>query len=355
MMNTMVMMKLISTHLIKSNIMKTNKHYAWVFLLLFFVGACVLYACKRDNVAKPESQSVSPDGNISTVVDPCATCQYENLYKTVSNDHEIVGTVAICQTTTALTVTFTVSGDRERAWFQQTGVGVYETEPTALNASPQYFYSKDTQHGGKIRSFTYTIPLSEIGENGVIAGDKIFMAAYAVVPGADGAGGQVWAGNLKPPTQNPNSRYFCYTIKECETPPCPTSDCFYTQGYWFAKPNGSQWPYPYTATLGGYTYTYQEARAIFFSSNAKTGKTDAKQAFLQGLAYQLNLLSGVPSSTCNGAAAASVTINNYFANKGKVTPTTINDKSKYPANTAIKSAAGLLSDCFNANHCGENN
>ncbi len=332
--------------------MKANKNYYWIFLTAFFTVSCVLYACKRENAATPELKSAESDG-FSSTIDPCATCQYEDLFKTVSNDNEVVGSVSICQSTTALTVTFTVSGDRERAWFQQTGVGVYTEEPTALNPSPQYFYSKDTHHGGKIRSFTYVIPLSEIGENGVIAGDKIYMAAYAVVPGADGAGGQVWAGNLRPPTQNPNSRYFCYTIKECSTPPPPSADCFFTQGYWFAKPNGSQWPSPYTASLGGHTYTYQEARAIFFGSNAKTGKTDAKQAFLQGLAYQLNLLNGVPSTTCDGAADASVTINNYFTGKPKVTATNINKTAIYPANSGIRVAAGLLSTCFNANHCGD--
>ena len=329
--------------------MKSNNHFSNLLALMFLM--VVFFACERDSVS-PETRTSAPDGTVSTDVDPCATCEYENLYKTVGNDNEIVGTLTICQTTTALSVTFTVSGDRENAWFQQTGIGVYEEEPSTLTPAPKYFYSKDTHHGGKIRSFNYVIPLSEIG-TGASPGDRICLAAYAVVPGQDGAGGMVWAGESVPPEGNPNPRYFCYTVKECDTPPPPTADCFFTQGYWFAKPDGSQWPYPYTATLGGHTYTYQEARAIFFSSNAKTGKTDAKQAFLQGLAYQLNLLNGVSNDACYGASAAFSTINSYFTGKAKVTAENVNKTSVYPASSAIRTAAGKLSDCFNKDHCDD--
>jgi hypothetical protein len=185
----------------------------------------------------------------------------------------------------------------------------------------------------------------------VVPGDVICIAAYAVVPGPDGAGGMVWAGNQVPPAGNPNAFYFCYTIKTCSTPPPPNDNCTFTQGYWFAKPNGSQWPGTLETSgqiFGGQTYTYAQARAIFFGTNAKSGKTDAKQAFLQGLALKLSIAGG--ATPCADAATALTTIETYFTGKPKVTPTNINTNT-YPSNAAIRTAAGVISACLNANHC----
>jgi hypothetical protein len=286
-------------------------------------------------------------------------CEYEDLYKTVGNDTEIAGTVAICQTTTELTITFTVSGSREVAWFQQTGLGIYGQEPDAITPSPQYLVEKDSHHGDKLRSFTYTIPLSDLGEYGD-PGDIIYIAAYAVVPGQDGVGGMVWAGDLTPPEKNPNTRYFSYTIKDCETPEEPGEHCLFTQGYWFAKPNVI-WPSE-TVTIGGENYTKAEARAIFFGPNIKTGKTDAKQAFLQAAALQLNLngdpgleahLAGITNTSdpCYKVLEALATINTYFSGKPKATPTTINNYAYYPKDSAIREAAEKISSCLNSDHC----
>jgi len=111
-----------------------------------------------------------------------------------------------------------------------------------------------------------------------------------------------------------------------------------------------------TSSIGGNSYTYLEARAVFFGSNAKTGKTDAKQAFLQGLSYQLNKDGGALGSASTEAAFTA--INAYFTNSNggqKVTAANINNTKLYPSNAAIRSAAGVLSDHFNANHCGDIN
>jgi hypothetical protein len=343
--------------------MKTTKLYTWLFLASFFVLTCVIYACKRDNATTPDLISVNSDGTMSGV-NPCATCVDQNLYKTVGNDNEVVGNVAVCQTTTQLTLTFTVSGDRDNAWFNQTGFVIDGNGSgfTSLNPSS---LSREITHGDKIRSYTWTILLSNILKDNpldhdgpdlpVVLGDKICIAAYAVVPGSDGTGGMVWAGQINPDKSNPNPRYFCYDIKTCETPPCPTSSCFFTQGYWFAKPNGSQWPASLinpltnvkTITFGGSDYNYTEAREIFFSSNTK-GKTDAKQAFLQGLAMKLNIAGGSDPAGCAGGTTALQNIETYFSLKPKQTAKTINS---YPASSSLKSSATLLSNCFKANHC----
>lgn len=315
------------------------------------IAALLVFACQRENISVSKSAKVEN----STVVDPCTTCDYQDLHKTVGQK-EVVGSVAVCQTATALTITFTVSGEREEAWFNQTGIRIdpYGSGFTSLNPG---LIDRTQNHGTKIRSFTYTVLLSDIQRKvgdvwtPVVAGDVICIAAYAVVPGPDGAGGMVWAGNQVPPEGNPNANYFCYTIKPCSTPPPPNDNCTFTQGYWFAKPNGSQWPGTLETTgqsFGGWSYTYAEARAIFFGSNAKSGKTDAKQAFLQGLALKLSIAGG--ATPCADAATALNTIEAYFTGKAKVTPTNINTNT-YPSNTAIRTAAGIISACLNANHC----
>ena len=168
----------------------------------------------------------------------------------------------------------------------------------------------------------------------------------------------IWAGGLIPPSGNPNPRYFAYEIKECETPEPPKYGCLFTQGYWFAKPDGSQWPVS-SITFGGQSYTYAKARAIFFSSNARTGKTAAKQAFLQGLALQLSLAGG--AEACSQAVTSALEdINTYFNALGfEVTADNINTATVNLASSGgislarLKEAASIISDCLNTHACNE--
>lgn len=330
--------------------MKTIKLYTWLFFTLFILCAWVLSSCKLEIAATPDNISARADGEIAGITDPCATCADQALYKTVGNDSQVIGNVAVCQTLTQLTLTFTVSGDRENAWFNQTGIAIDPNGVGFTTLNPSYL-TRD--HGDKVRSYTWTILFSDpiftkSGGTQVVPGDLICVAAYAVVPGADGAGGQVWAGTTITTTGNPAPRYFCYQIKACSTPPCPTSDCFFSQGYWFAKPSGSQWPSETkTIVFGGYEYSYSDARSIFFSPNKK-GKTDAKQAFLQGLAMKLNLAGGADPDACTGGAAALFAIEDYFDNLQKQSVETINLHS---ANSSLRSAASLLSNCIKADPC----
>ena len=315
--------------------MKSTRLYNLLVLSFLFASTCVISSCKQENAATPDTLSAKTDGEISGVTDLCTTCQYEDMYKTTGNNTEVVGTIAICQTLTDLTISFSVSNPAHH--FNKTGYGIYLDPPPALNPSPKLFDEID--HGVNESYATYTIPLSEIAA----VGSTIYIATYALVPTV---GGMIWAGNLTPETQNPNSRYFSYTIKQCETPPCPTSDCFFSQGYYFAKPGGLQWPVS-TITFGGYEYSYADARTIFFSSNKK-GKTDAKQAFLQGLAFKLNLAGGADPAVCSGGETALQSIEAFFIGKGQQTGDKLNG---YSASTSLKSAAGLISNCINANHC----
>lgn len=324
--------------------MKSTRRYGWTFLSLIFMMSCFLFACKRDSSTTP---TATADGAISSIVDPCSTCSNENMYKTVGNNNEVLGTIAICQTLTDLTITFAVSGTD--AHFSKTAYGIYAIPPSELNPSPALL-NEVTEHEGTMRTFSYTIPLSSLGDPLTLAGTTFYIATNAVIPA--GGGGMVWAGNLITEARNPNSRYFSYEIKACETPEPPTAGCFFSQGYWFAKPNGSQWLPVTEMDFGGQLYSYSDARAIFFSSNAKTGKTDAKQAFLQGLAYKLsreNGANGAGVSACDGADEALARIEAYFAANAK--EQTAQSINKYAANYSLRADASLLSSCIGAHHC----
>lgn len=76
--------------------------------------------CQRENEAILNQPRVNQTSNVLT---DCETCQFEDLYKT-TGQQEVVGSVAICQTATELTITLTVSGSLEDAWFNQTGIRI---------------------------------------------------------------------------------------------------------------------------------------------------------------------------------------------------------------------------------------
>ena len=190
-----------------------EKMFRNVMYTLFI--SCLFLSCTKDEFKPASTDSATGVSDMGGTENPCLTCESENLYKTVGNDDEVVGEVTICQTETYLRVTFTIADARTSAWLQRTGLGVFGEAPVALNPSPKYLGTET--HQGKIKTYTYIIPLSSLG----YAGEKIYIAAYAVVPGPDGAGGMVWAGDLTTPRGNPNSRYFKYTIKDCTTPEPP--------------------------------------------------------------------------------------------------------------------------------------
>jgi len=151
--------------------------------VIVFISVCLFFACQRENISVQKESSGSVQTN--TVVDPCTTCHYEDLRKTVGQK-EVVGTVAVCQTATELTITFTVSGELEDAWFNQTGIRIDGDGTGFVTLNPGAI-DRTIHHGTKIRSFTHTVLLSDIVKDvagvltPVVAGDLICIAAYAVV------------------------------------------------------------------------------------------------------------------------------------------------------------------------------
>jgi hypothetical protein len=335
---------------------------------LFFAVA-MFFSCQRDNITLSKTEQVQ-----SNVVNPCETCTDFDLIKTPGNPNvadEQAGTLQVCQPSpTEITFTFTVSEDREDAWINQYGIAIDPTGENFTKLNPG-FIDRTKPDEDKARQAEITIDYTTLtkddgsgGTRPLQPGDIICVAAYANIPGPDGVGGQVWAGSI-PPAKNPHPRTFCYVIKDCVTPPNPNPNCTFTQGYWFAKPggyasgkgktkvpSGSQWPDNLEndgISFGGFTYTYTEARAIFFGSNKKTGKTDAKQAFLQGLALKLSMYGNSQTEPCPGTLDALNAIEAYFA--AKAVEQTANTINTYAPDADLRAAAGLISECLNANHC----
>ncbi|XWW46490.1 carboxypeptidase regulatory-like domain-containing protein [Fibrella sp. USSR17] len=126
------------------------------------------------------------------------------------------------------------------------------------------------------------------------------------------------------------------------TGPCGNG-CSMSQGFYFAKPN-SPWT---TVTLGGYTYTYNEARAIWSSSNAK-GINDTKKAFLQ--AATIALSAGTISPTASVWTDYN-TINTYLTNLGKKITAGDLGPTGSSASKKAATAAGNIGKWIQANHC----
>ena len=351
--------------------MRKNSGFTFYLPLVFI--AC-LFGCQRENISVPE-ESAQVQSN-TVIPTPCSTCTDFDLAKTAGNPNvadEVAGVLQVCQpSATEITFTFTVSEDREDAWINQYGITIDPTGENFTKLSPG-FIDRTKPDDDKARQATITIDYTDYtkpdglgGVRPLMPGDIICVAAYANIPGKDGVGGQVWAGSVPPNLSgNPHPRSFCYVIKDCVTPPNPDPNCTFTQGYWFAKPggwlsgkgrnkipSGSHWPDNTENEgfeFGGYKYTYLQARDIFFGSNKRTGKTDAKQAFLQGFALKLSMYGNSQTEPCPGTLDALNAIEAYFAAKGlKQTASTINT---YAPNASLRTAAGLISDCLNANHC----
>jgi hypothetical protein len=124
---------------------------------------------------------------------------------------------------------------------------------------------------------------------------------------------------------------------------CKTEDiCSYSQGYYFAKP-GPTWTGAGTVSIGGFTYTEAEGRAIWNCSNAG-GIPDSKKGFTQVAALKL---SGIYPTGNAGIDADVVTIETWLSSLGKLVAC-----SNLPTgNSAVGGAAGRIGDWINENHC----
>jgi hypothetical protein len=322
---------------------------------------CLFLSCdKEEELAPVATESATATLN-SGGANPCPNCKTEILRKTVGKEEQ-VGTLEVCQTkTNELTITFRINNDRPNAWFSQTGYAIFANAPTSLNPGD---LDKESTHGDKPRTVTYTVDLSSFGFTSYPK--DIYIAALAVVSGPDGAGGQVWAGTLRPTQGNPNSRYFKFTLIKCEKPKeCPKIPCLYPKEYW-CKPY-VKWPCE-KIKVGAYEYTPEEVRAIY----ASAGTSDAKEAFIQAATLQLNLIKYPhlkelllklcdpknpcykPGDPCCKLLYHLKCIRDYFDKcKVKATPYNICNPKYFPPNDGIKKAAYYIHECLKKHACPE--
>jgi hypothetical protein len=117
--------------------------------------------------------------------------------------------------------------------------------------------------------------------------------------------------------------------------------CSFSQGYWFAKP-GLIWPG--SVTVGGKTYSQDEGRAIWNTSNAG-GIAAAKKVFLQVATIKLSGSNVLPTATVLADVAKAEA---WLANLPKLTPTNLKTIS---ANADALAAADRISAWIELNHC----
>ena len=137
---------------------------------------------------------------------------------------------------------------------------------------------------------------------------------------------------------SPYSDEVFFTINvEPVVPPVNEVLCSYSQGYYFG--NKKPWSTP-IVSVGGYTYTESEARAIWNAKNGKGGIADSKKAFCQIVAIAL---SGTTDPEVLDHVA---TAENWLFGLGKLSPSNLPTGNKDASN-----AAGCIGDWIDSNHC----
>lgn len=133
---------------------------------------------------------------------------------------------------------------------------------------------------------------------------------------------------------------FTFTGLGCET--IEDEGYSYSQGFWFAKPQ-TIWPGDGTLTIGNKTYTQEEGKAIWNSTNKK-GLADSKAAFCQAASIKLSAGLGLVGSSASVWADVTI-VQNYLASLPKLTATAL------PTGNAVaKEAAGRISIWITAHH-----
>jgi len=136
-----------------------------------------------------------------------------------------------------------------------------------------------------------------------------------------------------------NTRCGTFQFSGLGCPIVPEVTCAFSQGYFFAKPDLI---WASNVTIGGYTYTQAEGKAIWNTSN-KGGIRDSKAGFLQVAAIKL---SGTNVAQTASVWADVAIVENYLSGLGKLSPTNLPT-----GDAASKAAAGRIGDWIDQHHC----
>jgi hypothetical protein len=350
--------------------MKTRKIYSLLIVLMLFAAGAFMYACTpdgdRDNIS-PKSLSESVE---ELECQNCLDAPLDLIQRVGRNGNVVLGTVEVCVVEDELCFRYAAAGGT----IGSVKIGIYGSLVTIQeqNSTPApKSFNFDSEHlNPRLITYDKCIPLDDIavalgytsGEN--LNGITLYIIAEAQISGGGGTtGGQAWAGTLVNNKKYPFDRYFTFTVG-CAGPPI-NNTCLFTQGYWFAKPN-VVWPgcnelnYQSCGNveIGGVSYSRQDAREIFNSSN-KWGKTDLKQAWLQAAALQLSLDNNPDlremlenleeGEDCFGILTDLEDIHDYFNGKGIQSEGTLNrtsPKDGSKTNSDLRAAADRISKCL---------
>jgi hypothetical protein len=146
-------------------------------------------------------------------------------------------------------------------------------------------------------------------------------------------------------------KYFNYTSTSCNLQPTlPAAEPDYlcsmpvNNFFWVdpANPNGAYWRSP-SVTVGGYTYTESEAKAIGNCADGNGGMKDSKYAFMRVATLKLSNTEYALSPTLNPAVS---TIETWLATTGKLSPTNLPS-----GNASVRTAQQTINTWIDTHGC----
>lgn len=266
-------------------------------LVLAMYAAFVLQSCSK------EAETITPNATAKSNSSQhriANTCGEPKTVALIAGQNIVAGNVTVSNTETDLIVTYTTG----HGWYIKE-LHLYAGDCARIptnnsgNPIPGRFPFNNSFSGTATTTYTYTIPLANLPE-------CYCIAAHAVVA-KPGAGTETaWGQGTRFVSRGNWAMKFEYCTQRCE----PVEVCAYNPQEIIGNLSAT-WPTT-TVTVGGFTYTQQEAYDIY---NEPT--TDAKTAFIYIAAIKLSG-ANVPASEPVQADVA--TIDAWLATLGKLSP-----------------------------------
>lgn len=295
-------------------------------LNLFVLAMCavfVLQSCSK------EAETITPNTTATANSKQhriAGTCGQPKTVALIAGQNMVAGNVTVSNTETDLIVTYTTG----HGWYIKElhlYAGNCALIPTnnSGNPTPGRFPFKNSFSGTTTTTYSYTIPLANLPA-------CYCIAAHAVVA-KPGAGTETaWGQGTRFVSRGNWAMKFEYCTQRCE----PVEVCSFHPDVIIGE-QSAVWPVS-TVTVGGYTYTQQEAYALYYEPT-----TEAKTAFIYVAAIKLsgaNVPAGEP--VLNDVALVEA----WLATQGKLTSTNLP-----AAQGAVSSAIAGIKSWVDDNQC----
>ncbi len=313
------------------------KNLKQVILSLIVLFTILFGSCKKEPLNPTLTQKediASMASKSSSDVFHCGEATVANL---LAGQNINVGTVTVYNDVSYLYVTYNTTSN----WFLNElhlYVGDLSGVPKTKTGNPipgKFPYAASL--ASNAHEYTFKIPLSTLG-------DCFIVAAHAVVvqrnPDCSVMSTETaWGNGTRFVLQGNWGTYFNVCKAVCANDG-DQNGCSMSQGYWFASPV-SVWPSS-GLKVGGFTYTKEEALAIWNTSNAG-GIHDSKKGFLQVATIYLSGSTVAPTATVWADVA---NVETWLSKLDKLS-------AEYlpTGNSSVGSAAGRIGDWVDAHHC----